>query len=95
MARVRWLIFPLAFLAVIPVSIRAQTGMTQGAFTNVYIKIQVRNPDGSAAPQGILIQLESAGSGIVDQCTTGTGGHCQFNPRTTGLYVLSLRHPGY
>jgi len=96
MKRLRWLIFPLALIGfVLPVSVRAQSGMTQGSFANVYIKIQVRNPDGSAAPQGVLIQLEAAGAGVVDQCTTASGGHCQFNPRTTGLYVLNLKYPGY
>ena len=96
MKRVQWFICPLAVVAFFnPVPARAQTGMTQGPFANVYIKIQVRNPDGSSAPQGILIELESAGAGVVDQCTTGSDGHCQFNPRTTGLYVLDLRHFGY
>ncbi len=96
MKHLQWFIFPLAFIAfLIPVPVQAQTGMTQGPFANVYIKIQVRKPDGSAAPQGILIRLESAGAGMVDQCTTGSDGHCQFSPRTTGLYVLSLRQPGY
>jgi tetratricopeptide (TPR) repeat protein len=93
---VQWFIFPLAFIAyLIPVSVQAQTGSTPGAFANVYIKIQVRNPDGMSASRGILIQLESAEGGIVDQCTTGAGGFCQFNPRTTGLYVLRLKQPGY
>jgi tetratricopeptide (TPR) repeat protein len=96
MKRVQWFIFPLAFiLYLIPVPVRAQTGMTPGPFANVYIKIQVRNPDGSSAPRGILIQLESAEGGIVDQCTTGSGGYCQFNPRTTALYVLRVKQPGY
>jgi len=82
-------------LLFIPLSIRAQIGTNTGPFANVYIKIQVRNPDGSAAPQGMLIQLESAEGGVVDQCTTGSDGHCQFNPRTTGNYVLRLRQPGF
>lgn len=96
MKHLQWFLFPLAFIAfLIAVPVQAQTGMTQGPFANVYIKIQVRNPDGSSAPQGILIQLESAGAGIADQCTTGSDGRCQFNPRTTALYVLSVRQPGY
>ena len=70
-------------------------GTNTGPFANVYIKIQVRNPDGSTAPRGLLIQLESAEGGVVDQCTTGSDGHCQFNPRTTGNYVLRLRQPGF
>ncbi|MGA8143083.1 MAG: tetratricopeptide repeat protein [Candidatus Acidiferrales bacterium] len=96
MKHILWFVFPLAFISfLVPVSVQAQTGMTQGPFQNVYIKIQVRNPDGSSASQGILIQLESAGAGVVDQCTTGSNGFCQFNPRTTGLYVLSVRQHGY
>ena len=96
MKHVRWFILPLAFIAyLIPVPVRAQTGTTPGPFANVYIKIQIRNPDGSSATRGILIQLESAEGGIVDQCTTGAGGYCQFNPRTTALYVLRVKQPGY
>jgi tetratricopeptide (TPR) repeat protein len=96
MKYVQWFIFPLALIAfLIPVPVKAQSGMTTGPFANVYIKIQVRKPDGSPAPQGILVELEGAGAGIVDQCTTGSDGRCQFNPRTTALYILSVRQPGY
>ena len=96
MKHFRWCICPLAAIALlIPLPVRAQMGTNTGPFANVYIKIQVRNPDGSAATRGMLIQLESAEGGVVDQCTTGGDGHCQFNPRTTGNYVLRLRQPGF
>lgn len=105
MKHVRWLILTLECIVclipvparaqTIPVPARPQTGTTPGPFANVYIKIQVRNLDGSSATRGILIQLESAEGGIVDQCTTGSEGYCQFNPRTTALYVLRMKQPGY
>ena len=67
----RWCICSLAVMALlIPLPARAQMGTNSGPFANVYIKIQVRNPDGSAATRGMLIQLESAEGGVVDQCTT-------------------------
>jgi Flp pilus assembly protein TadD len=59
------------------------------------INIQVRNPDGTAAPRGIHVRLESAEGGSADDCVTEQGGKCQFHPGSSGMYVVRISQFGY
>ena len=62
---------------------------------NAEIIVQVRNPDGNAAPTGIHLRLEIAGGGSVVDCTTEGSGRCRFVPGGAGRYVVRVKQFGY
>jgi tetratricopeptide (TPR) repeat protein len=59
------------------------------------IQVQVRMPDNSPAPQGVLVELEWENGGMVDQGQTDTGGKCRFVPPTPAVYMVRVKQPGY
>jgi len=62
---------------------------------NAEIIVQVRNPDGTAAPLGIHLRLELAGKGSGIDCTTTGTGQCRFVPGGAGKYVIRVKQFGY
>ena len=62
---------------------------------NAEIVVQVRNPDGNAAPTGIHLRLEIAGKGSALDCTTDGSGQCRFVPGGAGRYVVRVKQFGY
>ncbi len=59
------------------------------------IRGQVRYAHGPAAPQGILITLESDRVGLVAQTQTDSQGKFEFNQIPQQVYQVKARHPGY
>jgi Tfp pilus assembly protein PilF len=70
----------------------ASSGRSAGA---AEINVQVRYPDGTAAPRGIHVRLESEEGGAADDCVTETGGKCRFLPNSSGMYIVRLNQIGY
>lgn len=80
----------------LPSSAWAQRGSSNGRSAGVAeINVQVRNPNGSAAPRGIHVRLESEEGGAADDCVTESGGKCRFQPNSAGMYVVRLNQIGY
>jgi len=73
----------------------AQGGKGGGGFTLGEINVQVRRADGSLAPPGIHVVLESAEGGTVEDCRTEQGGKCKLRPTSAGVYIVRLSEPGY
>jgi len=84
----------VAFLLASPVC--AQRGASNGRSAGVAeINVQVRNPNGTAAPRGIHVRLESEEGGAADDCVTESGGKCHFQPKSAGMYIVRLNQFGY
>jgi len=89
-------IFLALLLFFFPFPVRAQRGNTSGRSNGIAeINVQVRNPNGSAAPRGIHVRLEAEEGGATDDCVTESSGKCRFQPRTAGMYVVRLNQIGY
>jgi tetratricopeptide (TPR) repeat protein len=74
----------------------AQRGASNGRSAGVAeINVQVRNPNGTAAPRGIHVRLESEEGGAADDCVTEVGGKCRFQPNSAGMYLVRLNQIGY
>jgi Flp pilus assembly protein TadD len=94
----------LLFLAVLaslafstPFPLMAQRGAAPDRHHTMgtVIEVQVRNPDGTPAPDGIHVALEAAEGGAVDDSRTSEGGKCHFTPTELGVYIVRLKQPGY
>ncbi len=87
----------LTFLLLRPSPSWSQGGMPSGARSggNTEIIVQVRNPDGNAAPTGIHLRLEIAGGGSAVDCTTDGSGRCRFVPGGVGRYIARVKQFGY
>jgi tetratricopeptide (TPR) repeat protein len=84
-----------AFLFV-PLSSRAQIGGSAShPFNNAFIQVQVRMPDGSPAPQGVMVRLEAEDFAPIDQGQTDSSGRCRFVPPAPAVYFVKARLPGY
>jgi tetratricopeptide (TPR) repeat protein len=59
------------------------------------IQVQVRLPDGSAAPQGALCELEVQNGQMLQQSQTDSSGKCRFEPSAHGIYKVLIKAPGY
>ncbi len=70
----------------------ASSGRSPGA---AEINVQVRYPNGTAAPRGIHVRLESEEGGAADDCVTETGGKCRFLPNSSGMYIVRVNQIGY
>ena len=89
-------IFLAILLFFLPFPVWAQRGNTSGRSNGIAeINVQVRNPNGSAAPRGIHVRLESEEGGAADDCVTESGGKCRFQPNSAGMYVVRLNQIGY
>src|SRR6516164_9864205 len=84
--------FLLVFLFCTPF-VYAQHG--GGRMAGGIINVQVRFRDGRPAPPGIHIRLESAVGGSEADAETVQGGKCQFNQKTSGVFVVRLTATGY
>ena len=75
----------------------SQRGMPADARSskNAEIIVQVRNPDGTAAPFGIHLRLEVAGGSSIADCATEGAGRCRFVPGGAGRYVVRVKQFGY
>ncbi len=85
------------FCVFLPVAARAQRGAVSSGRSPgaAEINVQVRYPDGTAAPRGIHVRLESEEGGAADDCVTETGGKCRFLPTSSGMYIVRLSQIGY
>ncbi|MGA8223689.1 MAG: tetratricopeptide repeat protein [Candidatus Acidiferrales bacterium] len=86
------LLLVLAIL-LIPYGAAAQTGGHIGA--NSHISVQVRLPDGSAAPNGVLVELELQNTEMVAQDQTDSSGRCTFAPPGPAIYLVRAKQAGY
>ena len=88
------LLLSLVFL--LPRSLFAQRSPSSGRSPGAAeINVQVRYPNGTAAPRGIHVRLESEEGGAVDDCVTETAGKCRFLPNSSGMYIVRLNQVGY
>ncbi|HTF26554.1 MAG TPA: hypothetical protein VK937_21980 [Candidatus Limnocylindria bacterium] len=87
----------VAFPFLLTSSLWAQRGASSsGRSAGVaQINVQVRNPNGTAAPRGIHVRLESEEGGAADDCVTESGGKCRFQPNSSGMHVAWLNQIGY
>jgi tetratricopeptide (TPR) repeat protein len=89
-----WLaLFPLFVVLLIPHSAAAQKGGQFGG--NRRISVQVRLPDGSAAPSGVLVELELQDTEMVEQQQTDSSGKCAFTPGDPAIYLVRAKQAGY
>jgi tetratricopeptide (TPR) repeat protein len=86
-----------AFLFLFSPCLSAQRPTSSGAHggTNAEINVQVRNPDGTAAPRGIHLRLEAQEGGSFADCVTETGGKCRFLPGSGGMYIVRISQLGF
>jgi tetratricopeptide (TPR) repeat protein len=82
----------LACLLSFPLSSFAQAPKPTFA---MQIQIQVRLPNGSAAPHGALCELEVQNGQMLDQAQTDSSGKCRFEPSSHGIYKILIKAPGY
>ncbi len=88
--------FLVALLFFLPFRTWAQRGNSNGRSNGIAeINVQVRNPNGSAAPRGIHVRLEAEEGGATDDCVTEAGGKCRFQPNSAGMYIVRLNQIGY
>jgi Flp pilus assembly protein TadD len=66
-----------------------------GRVSGGIINVQVRFSDGRPAPPGIHIRLESAEGGPEADTETLQGGKCQFNQKTSGVFIVRLTEHDY
>ncbi len=88
----------LAFFLLLPSPSGAQRGgMPPDARSSktAEIVVQVRNPDGTAAPFGIHLRLEAPGGSTIADCATEGAGRCRFVPGGAGRYVVRVKQFGY
>jgi tetratricopeptide (TPR) repeat protein len=64
-------------------------------FSNGRIHVQVRLPDGSAAPNGILVELELQNTQMIRQEQTDSSGKCEFVPPGSAIYLVRAKQAGY
>jgi Flp pilus assembly protein TadD len=92
--RAAWVV---AVIFHIPCQVWAQRGSSSGGRSvgAAEITVQVRYPNGTAAPRGIHVRLESEEGGAADDCVTESGGKCRFLPNSSGMYIVRLNQIGY
>jgi Tfp pilus assembly protein PilF len=89
---VMWLVFvPLSIILLLSSNAAAQ----RSGGSNGRIQVQVRLPDGSAAPNGVLVELELQNSEMVDQAQTDSSGKCTFAPSGPAIYLVRAQQAGY
>ena len=84
----------LVFL-LIPGPVFAQRGGNPKPFTSARIQVQVRFPDGTAAPNGVFVELEFQNTQMVMQDQTDSSGRCTFIPPAPAIYIVRAKQPGY
>jgi Flp pilus assembly protein TadD len=88
--------FLLALALFLSSPVWAQRGTSNGRSAGLAeINVQVRNPNGTAAPRGIHVRLESEEGGAAGDCVTEAGGKCRFQPNSAGMYIVRLNQIGY
>jgi tetratricopeptide (TPR) repeat protein len=85
-----WIILVLLFV----VLLLPRTAATQG-FANMRLSVQVRLPDGSAAPNGVFVELELQNTQMVTQGQTDSSGKCNFVPPGPAIYLVRAKQAGY
>lgn len=90
----KWLplLLPALVVFLIPDTAAAQAGK---APRNSHISVQVRFPNGSAAPSGVLVELELQDGEIEEQAETDSSGRCNFTPSAPATYLVRAKEPGY
>jgi tetratricopeptide (TPR) repeat protein len=92
---VAWfLAIALLVLLLAPGPVFAQRG-TPKPFTNPRIQVQVRFPNGTAAPNGVYVELEFQNTVMVMQDQTDSSGKCIFIPPAPAIYIVRAKQPGY
>jgi tetratricopeptide (TPR) repeat protein len=88
-----WLpLLPVLVVLLIPDTAAAQGGK---ATRNSRISVQVRFLDDSAAPAGVLVELELQNSETVEQTQTDSFGKCNFAPSAPAIYLVRAKEAGY
>ena len=96
----RILLIAALSITVLPSTAFAQRGggaaTSGGGFMSPEINVRVRNEDGTPAPRGTHVVLESVAGGVVDDCRTrADDGVCHFVPQEKGSYIVRLVMQGY
>jgi len=74
-------------------SLQAQRPSTSGS--GGIIDVRVRYADGRPAPRGIHVRLEHAEGGAEADLETLDGGKCQFQQRTSGVFIVRIAEGDY
>ena len=61
----------------------------------MHVSVQVRLPDGSSAPSGVLVELELQDTEMVTQEQTDSAGKCAFHPGSPAIYLVRAKQAGY
>jgi Tfp pilus assembly protein PilF len=87
------LLLPALAVLLIPGRAAAQGGGKPTG--NSRISVQVRLPDGSAAPNGVLVELELQNTEMITQNQTDSSGKCNFFPQGQAIYLVRAKQAGY
>jgi Tfp pilus assembly protein PilF len=91
-----WLVLvPVLVVLLLPGSATAQRGGGKPFTSGSRIQVQVRLPDGSAAPNGVLVELELQNTEMVTQDQTDSSGRCSFTPPGPAIYLIRAKQAGY
>jgi lipopolysaccharide biosynthesis regulator YciM len=80
----------LLFLSLLASSLHAQRPVGGNRGAGGVIDVQVRYADGRPAPRGIHVRLESDEGGAEADLETIQGGKCQFQQKTSGVFVVRI-----
>ena len=88
-----------AFILIALVLCPAGSALAQGGNSRIdrgaVIRGQVRLADGSTAPTGVMVVLESASLGYVMNTQTDSQGKFTLTANSMGIYVVKAKHVGY
>jgi len=91
-----WLVLvPVLAVLLVPGRAVAQRGGGKPFSSGTRIQVQVRLPDGSAAPSGVLVELELQNTEMVSQEQTDSSGKCNFSPPGPAIYLVRAKQAGY
>jgi Tfp pilus assembly protein PilF len=87
-----WKLIAAVLLAIVLLPSRARA---QHSEAPMQIVVQVRMPDGSAATQGLLCEMDLENTEMLDQGQTDSSGKCHFVPQGHNIYVIRIKGAGY
>ena len=90
-ARCNFVVFAVALILLCCVPVFPQAH----AVMDVLLQVQVRLPNGAAAPMGIVVKLGREYGGAIAESATDAVGNCQFKPPKPDIYIVRAKEPGF
>ncbi|MGH9713896.1 MAG: tetratricopeptide repeat protein [Candidatus Acidiferrales bacterium] len=91
----RFLVLALLAFPLISSPTLAQRGGGSPKPLNERIIVQVRYPDGTAAANGVLVELEYQNTQMIMQDQTDSSGKVNFSPPGPAIYLVRAKQAGY